>query len=106
MQLEKIGELLRIWRGSMGIRAAAGEIGISPTTYSKVERGHIPDQVTLQKICAKLETEPAKFTALGGLQIAFKKNRTLSPKTAGSLASLIQLAEKQFKQKLARPPEH
>jgi transcriptional regulator with XRE-family HTH domain len=107
LKLENLGELLRSWRGSMGVRAAAGELSISPTTYSKIEKhGHIPDQATLQKICSKIGTEAVKFTALGGLQVAFKKDRTLSPTTAGSFANLIQLAEKQFKEKLSRLPEH
>lgn len=85
-------------RGSMGIRAAAKEIGISPTTLSKVEKGHIPDQTTLKKICVWIGETASQFTALGGLQIAFKKDRTLSAETSASLAVLIKRAEEQFKQ--------
>lgn len=106
MKLEDLGQLILKKRGPQGIRAAASEIGISPTTLSKVEHGHIPDQITLQKICAWIGKDVSKFTALGGLQIAFKKDQTLKPKTAGSLAILIQRAEEQFKRKLDRPPEH
>jgi len=35
----------------LGIRGCAKEIGISPTTLSKVERGHTPDIKSLAKIC-------------------------------------------------------
>lgn len=34
-------------RGKKGIRQAAKDIGVSPTTLSKVERGHMPDAKTL-----------------------------------------------------------
>ncbi len=50
----RLGEAIKSYRAtrvpSMGIRAAAKEIGISPTTLSKVERGHMPDQKALQSI--------------------------------------------------------
>ena len=51
---------------------------------------------TLEKVCSWLEADMAKFTGIGGLQIAFKKNQAISPDTAKSLASLIELASKQF----------
>lgn len=97
MQLDDLGRLVLNKRGSMGIRAAAREIGISPTTLSKIEKGHIPDQVTLKKVCDWIGEEITKFTAMGGLQIAFKKDKTLVPNTAQSLARLIEMAEEQFK---------
>ena len=97
MQLEDLGRLVLQKRGSMGVRAAAREIGISPTTLSKIENGHIPDQVTLKKVCEWIGEEVTKFTAMGGLQIAFKKDQTLAPNTAQSLARLIERAEEQFK---------
>lgn len=97
MELEDLGRIVLQKRGSTGVRAAAREIGISPTTLSKIESGHIPDQVTLKKVCDWIGQEVTKFTAMGGLQIAFKKDRTLSPNTAQSLAKLIERAEEQFK---------
>lgn len=97
MELGDLGRIVLQKRGSMGVRAAAREIGISPTTLSKVENGHIPDQITLKKVCEWIGEEVTKFTAMGGLQIAFKKDKTLAPGTAQSLARLIEQAEKQFK---------
>lgn len=84
----------------MGVRAAAAEIGISPTTLSRVERGHVPDIATLDKICAWLEEDAANFTGVAGLQIAFKKKTAVSSQTAKSLAVLIELASKQFSEEV------
>ena len=106
MKLEDLGHLVLRTRGSMGLRAAAREIGISPTTLSKIENGHIPDQVTLRKVCAWVGEDVAKFTAMGGLQIAFKKDKTLHPDTAISLANLIKKAEEQFKEHIQNVAGH
>ncbi len=50
----KLGDAIKGWRAvqvpSVGIRTTAKMIGISPTTLSKVERGHMPDQKTMEKI--------------------------------------------------------
>lgn len=101
MKADQVGDLLRKRRGSMGLRAAAREIGISPTTLSRIENGHIPDLGTLEKICAWLGEELESFTSLGELQIAFKKDQAIAPKTNKSLAKLIELANKQFIEKIA-----
>lgn len=100
MKIEDLAGLVQRKKGSMGVRATAAEIGISPTTLSRIERGHIPDMGTLEKVCSWLEEDMAKFTGIGGLQIAFKKNRAISPNTAKALASLIELASKQFAEKI------
>jgi transcriptional regulator with XRE-family HTH domain len=96
MKIEDVARLLSKKRGNMGVRAAAAEIGISPTTLSRVENGHVPDVGTLNKICVWLEEDPSQFTGIGGLQVAFKKKKTAPPKTAQSLARLIELASDQF----------
>lgn len=80
----------------MGVRAAAKEIGISPTTLTRIEKGNVPDVGTLNKISSWLGEEPEKFTGIGGLQIAFKSKKAAPPKTAKSLAKLIEKASKQF----------
>jgi DNA repair ATPase RecN len=50
-RLNNLPAIVKAKRGTYGIRKAAKEIGISPTTLSKVENGHIPDIKTLQSIC-------------------------------------------------------
>lgn len=96
MKIDELAQLVLRTRGSMGIRAAAKEIGISPTTLSRVERGHVPDLRTLDKVCEWIGVDPAKFTGIGGLQIAFKKKTAVRQDTAKSLANLIELASEQF----------
>ena len=48
----RICEILRLWRkmADLGIREAAQEMGISPATLSRVERGGDVDGKTLAKI--------------------------------------------------------
>lgn len=96
MKIEDLAPLLLKRRGNMGIRAAAKEIEISPTTLSRVENGHVPDVGTLDKICRWLGEEPSKFTGVGNLQIAFKNKKAVPQDTAQSLAKLIEKASKQF----------
>lgn len=96
MNIEELGPLVLRKRGNMGVRAAAKEIGISPTTLTRIEKGNVPDVGTLKKICDWLGEEPAQFTGIGALQIAFKNKKTVPPKTAQSLAKLIEKASEQF----------
>jgi len=102
MELGDIGSLLARRRGNMGVRAAAREIGISPSTLSRIENGHVPDVATLEKVCAWLEEDASKFTGVGNLQIAFKNKKALPPRTAQSLATLIEKAADQFAKVNAR----
>ena len=100
MKIDDLAQLMLRKRGSMGIRAAAKEIGISPTTLSRVERGHVPDLKTLDKVCEWIGADLTKFTGIGGLQIAFKKKTAVSQDTAKSLANLIEIASEKFAQEI------
>jgi len=80
----------------MGVRAAAKEIGISPSTLSRIEKGHVPDVATLDKVCEWLGEEASRFTGVGNLQIAFKNRKAVPPQTAKALAQLIEKASEQF----------
>ena len=62
--MSRLGEALRGYRAiqvpSIGLRAAADEIGVSPTTLFRVENGHVPDYDTLMRIWGWLTMpEPA-----------------------------------------------
>ena len=83
-------------RGNMGVRDPASEIGISPTTLTRIEKGHVPDVGTLEKVCAWLGEVPSTFNGIGNLQIAFKNRKAVPPATAKALATLIERAAKQF----------
>lgn len=96
MEIGELGRLLARKRGNMGVRAAAREIGISPSTLSRIEKGHVPDVGTLEKVCKWLGRETSQFTGIGNLQIAFKNRKAVPQATARSLAALIEKASKQF----------
>ena len=100
MDINDLAPLVLRKRGNMGVRAAAKEIGISPTTLTRIEKGNIPDVKTLDKLCKWLGEEPTKFTGVMGLQIAFKKKSAMPQKTAQSMAKLIEEASKQFQEKI------
>lgn len=55
--METIGPDVKQRRGwiGYGIRKAAKEIGVSPTTLSRIERGHRPDIENLLKLILWLE---------------------------------------------------
>lgn len=104
MNLKTLGNLLQQKRGSMGIRAAAGEIGISPATLSRIENGRVPDLETLRKVCSWLGVDAAEYlggsetrqTGVSGLQVVFKKDRAVSQNTSKALGKLIIAAYRQF----------
>lgn len=51
LSLETLGRRLVRKRGDQGVRAVAQEIGVSPATLSRVERGYLPDRETFKRIC-------------------------------------------------------
>lgn len=61
LTLSHLGQMLRKKRGPRGVREVAKEIGISPATLSRVERGNQPDLTTFPKICRWLEVDPAEL---------------------------------------------
>ena len=100
-----LGKLLQQKRGSMGIRAAAGEIGISAATLSRIEHGRVPDLDTLRKVCQWLDVDPAGYLGeasknrqegLSSLQVVFKKDRAVTQATSRALGKLILAAYRQF----------
>ena len=100
MNIKELAPLVLRRRGNMGVRAAAKEIGISPTTLTRIEKGHVPDVGTLDKLSEWLGEESAKFTGVGDLQIAFKNRKAVPQVTAHALADLITLAAQQFEEEV------
>ena len=78
MNINELAPLVLRRRGNMGVRAAAKEIGISPTTLTRIEKGHVPDVGTLNKLSEWLGEEPSKFTGVGDLQIAFNQGAVIN----------------------------
>ena len=100
MDIKDLAPLVLKRRGNMGVRAAAAEIGISPTTLTRIEKGHVPDVGTLDKLSRWLGEEPSRFTGVGNLQIAFKNKKAVPPKTARALAELISQAAQKFEKEI------
>ena len=96
MNINDLGNLVLKRRGNQGVRAAAKEIGISPTTLTRIEKGGIPDVRTLNKVTSWLGQNPAQFTGVADLQIAFKSKGVVPQVTCQALAELIEAASQQF----------
>lgn len=58
-----LGQMLRERRGSLSLRQAAAEAGVSFSTFARVEDGSQPDLVSFTKLCAWLGRSPTQFFA-------------------------------------------
>jgi transcriptional regulator with XRE-family HTH domain len=101
ISLESFGRKLMEKRGNIGIREVARVIGISPSTLSRVERGHLPDLLTFQKLCKWLKIDAsevlgAKQTSseISNVAVNFRRDQAIKPETAQALAHLIITAQK------------
>jgi len=108
LTLAQLGEMLRNKRGGRGVREVAHEVGVSPATLSRVERGNIPDLGTFGKICKWLKLDPAEVLGLDksrvsaqGIQEAplvatayFRTGQTVKPELAKALAEMILAAQR------------
>lgn len=113
VDLLRLGQLLRDRRGERGIRAVANEIKVSPATLSRVERGHLPDMLTLTKICAWLEIDPATMVSSSNVDagssadhdfddvpaVHFRADAQLTPDAAADLAKLILAAQAEMRRR-------
>lgn len=63
LSIDELGRLVRDERRRRGqsLRVAAGEIGTSFNTLSRVERGHVPDLRGFESIVEWLGLDPAAF---------------------------------------------
>ena len=104
VEIEKLGEQIVEKRKGDGVRKVAKEIGISPSTLSRVENGKMPDLETFSKICAWLGKDPSEYLGLGErhqepvkISVHLRKEAASSTATAKSLAKLIEAAHKQLR---------
>ena len=101
LTLQALGRKLLDKRGNRGIRDVAQEIGISPATLSRVERGYLSDLETFGKICRWLNVDPGEVlgvkstsTAASQASVHFRKKPVLRPETAQALGQLILAAQR------------
>jgi transcriptional regulator with XRE-family HTH domain len=103
LMISDLARLLVAKRGSRGVRAAALEAEVSPSTFSRVENGHMPDLETFAKLCRWLDRDPREFLGLDSEHgeadrpsavVHFKKKKTVSMETAKALGELILAAQR------------
>lgn len=114
--LARISALLKAKRreGGIGLRAAAHECGVSPSTLSRLERGvspSLPDIETLAKLASWLnvsvdsllfddsddrEGEIPSLTTPEVVEVHLRADKNLSSGTAQALSEMFQLLYSQF----------
>lgn len=104
ISLETLVSQIKEKRGAQGIRVTADQIGISPATLSRVERGNLPDLETFRKVCQWLGVDPGVFlgfhSAEGAkpiVRVHFKKDAAVKPETAQALSELILAAQEHMR---------
>ncbi len=102
--LENLGIKIAKKRGDHGLRVTAKEVGISSSTLSRIENGHLPDLETFKKICDWLEVNPGDVlgskpakSEISEAEVHFKVDKTLDRDTAEALANMIMYAQKALK---------
>jgi transcriptional regulator with XRE-family HTH domain len=106
LSIGDFGRLIADKRGTRGVRAAAMEADVSPATFSRVERGHMPDLATFAKLCKWLQRDPREFLGMEGVDsserkaiVHFKKKKTVSVETAKALGDLILAAQRALRER-------
>lgn len=104
ISLQALGRKLIERRGEKGIREVAAEIGVSPATLSRIERGYLPDIETFGKVCRWLNVDPGTILGIPSsasatsntprIGVHFKKDQALAPRTAQALAQMILAAQR------------
>ena len=61
IDLAQLGALLRERRGTLSLRRAAAEAGVSFSTFTRVEAGAQPDLTSFTLLCGWLGVSPAQF---------------------------------------------
>ena len=99
--IEIFGRRVATARGGRGIREVAREIGVSPATLSRVERGFMPDLETFGMICQWVKVDPAEVLGITEIMLKrptaavhFRKDQALHPTTAQALAQMILAAQR------------
>jgi transcriptional regulator with XRE-family HTH domain len=109
LDINELASLVKQRRGSMGLRKAAEEAGVSFNTLSRLERGHQPDMETFVRIVEWVGIEPARF--FGTSEVRFdptpdvvahhlRHDPALTDEAAQQIADLVR----SMYSSLAKPP--
>ncbi|GAB3977809.1 hypothetical protein GCM10028806_39830 [Spirosoma terrae] len=102
-----LSNMVKVRRGEKVLRDVAKEIGgISPSTLSRIEQGHVPDVETFIKICQWLGEPTETFVIPANTSVQadtsqekiiahLRAEKTLKPKTVEMLVKVIELAYSQ-----------
>ena len=110
--VEDLAKLLRDRRDTkgVGLRAAAGEAGVSFNTLARVEKGHVPDIETFSRLARWVGRSPADFLGRGGvtsdstpdvIETHLRGDPALPADAAGRIAAIVR----EFYDQLAKPAE-
>lgn len=96
----KFSTMIKSKRGNTGLRQLSSEIGISPSTLSRIEQGNLPDIETYLILCEWLEVSSDFFTnqdtvlseTKTGVIAHLRADQTLPSETAEALIQMINLA--------------
>jgi len=99
LSITNLGKMIKEHRGTLGVRAAAKEVGISPATFSRIENGHVPDLEKFANICKWLGQDPSRFFGMQPnsdstfASVHLRKKNTTTLDTATALGGLIISAQ-------------
>jgi transcriptional regulator with XRE-family HTH domain len=107
LNILRFSKLLSEKRAEKGVREFARELGISPATLSRIERGKLPDLDTFERICSALKIDPAEMLEVEGVKpkpaiskpqsaepaVHFRADAHYTPEAAQDLAALILAAQ-------------
>ena len=97
MKILRFSKLLSEKRAEKGVREFARELGISPATLSRIERGKLPDLETFEKICSVLKIDPGEM-----LEVKKAKQNPAMPKSHSSEPAVHFRADAQYTIEAAR----
>ena len=103
LNTEKLAQMIRSKRGSIGLRITAKEIGnVSASTLSRIEQGNLPDIETYILLCKWLNVPTDYFVVSREheeekapeeqIVAHLRADKILDPKTAEALIQMITVA--------------
>jgi transcriptional regulator with XRE-family HTH domain len=110
VNIVKFSALVSKSRGDLGIREYSKQVGVSPATLSRVERGNLPDLETFRKLCAFLKLDPSEILEIPSVEqsagrpkgvsqdaqvpgVHFRAKAQMTPGAAKAMAELILAAQ-------------